>query len=110
MVMCRYNTLKHNKHGYVMQCNSCNHIQVAFATIILSLTVDQFYELIETADHLYNVHNLYLCRDEKLVQVPTAARSVAMIFTLNELKEFIGLLIGGRNKLNKQKLFVFNEN
>lgn len=110
--MCNHTVLKNNSYGYVVQCESesCNYIQLAFGTFILSLTVDQFTELIEIAEALYRCHKLYPFPDQKAIQVPTVCRAVTMIFTVNELKNFINLLIEGGNQLQYKKLFVFNEN
>jgi hypothetical protein len=83
---------------------------VAFGTFILSLTNDQFFELMETTDCIYNYHRNDPFPDQKTIRIATAARSVTMVFSVNELKDFISLLIEGRNKLQYKKLFVFNEN
>lgn len=108
--MCNYKTLNANQYGYVVQCNGCNHIEVAFATVILSLTEDQFYGLIDTADSLYCQHNLHPFRDQKVIKLATDARTVTMALSVNELKDFLNLLIAGRNKLQYRQLFVFNDN
>jgi len=108
--MCNFNTLKYNDYGYVMQCNDCNHLQVAFGTVILSLTPDQFHELIETAEQHYMHHNPYPFREEKIIRMPTPARSVMMVFSLHELKELLNLLVAGRDKLQYRQLFILNQN
>jgi hypothetical protein len=110
MTMCSYKILNNNRYGYVVQCNGCNHIQVAFATVILSLTETQFYELIETVDNFYSCHNLYPFRNQKMIQLPAGDKAVTLVFSVNELKDFLYLLVEGRNKLQYQQLFVFNEN
>jgi hypothetical protein len=108
--MCSYKILQNNEHGYVVQCDSCNHIQVAFATVVLSLTTDQFYELIQKANQLYEYYGFHSFPDQKIIHIPTVISTVSMIFSLNELRNFRHLLIEGRNKLQHKQLFVFNEN
>lgn len=108
--MCNYKTLNANKHGYIVQCNSCNHIQITFGSGILTLSVAQFYKLIDTVDALYIAHNLYPFPDQKAIKIPTDSKSVVMIFSVNELKELLYLLIGSRNSIQHLQLFVFNEN
>lgn len=108
--MCSFDTLKKSHHGYVVKCKSCDHIQIAFGTMILSFNRSQFIEFIAKLDGQYKVHELYEDRSTKLVHVPTAAQGVAMVFSLNELEVFLNLLIDGRNALRHKDLFVFNEN
>lgn len=108
--MCHHTILKSNSHGYVVQCDSCRHIQVAFGTCILSLTADQFDELIDTAQAMYLCHQHSPFPEQKMIQVPTSCRTVTMVFSVYELKNFIGLLTEGRKKLQYKKLFVFHEN
>ena len=108
--MCSYKTLKNNQHGYVIQCNECDQIQVAFSTVILSLSTSEFYELIKTASELHDHYQMHPCRDQKIIQLPTATRSVTMVFNYDELKTLLHLMMEGRNKLQFRQLFVFNEN
>ena len=108
--MCSYKTLKNNNYGYVLQCNECKHIQVAFSTVVLSFTLTEFYEVIQTVNGLYEHYNLHPCRDQKIIHLPTANKAVTMVFTITEVRELLHLLIEGRNKLQYKQLFVFNEN
>lgn len=108
--MCAYKTLCNTKDGYVIQCNGCDHIQVAFGTTCQTFTQDQFYEHIRTVDECYNIHNLNAFKDQKCITIPTVARSMSLVYSVNELKKLLQLLINGRNSLEHEKLFVFNEN
>jgi hypothetical protein len=47
--MCNYRTLVYNKNGYIIQCNSCDHLQLAFGTTVTSLYIELFHT---TADHI----------------------------------------------------------
>ena len=93
-----------------MRCPGCGHIQVAFASAILTFTRDQFYNFIEHADDLYRCHNLYAFPEEKIIRIPTPARNVTLAYSVNELKDLLHLLIEGRNKFEHTDLFAFNHN
>ncbi len=107
--MCKSKILKNSDAGYVMHCKSCDKVQVAFGTTIVSMTQPKFYEYIKLVDELYSIHNLYPYRNEKMVKIPTPAKEMLMIYTVNELNDLLHLLIEGRNKLEYEQLFVFSE-
>ena len=109
-IMCKSKILKTSDDGYVMHCKGCGQIQVAFGTTIISMTQSKFYEYIKAIDDLYSIHNLYPFKDEKLIKIPTPARGVIMVYSVNELKDLLHMLVEGRNKLEYNKLFVFSEN
>ncbi|GAA4460672.1 hypothetical protein GCM10023093_03710 [Nemorincola caseinilytica] len=108
--MCNYNTLKNCRHGYVVQCRNCDHIQVAFGTTILSLTRAQYYEYLAQVQEQYDEHHKIMPWDQKAIHLPTAAKGVAMIYTVSELHILLDMLKEGRKKLEYNDLFVFNEN
>jgi len=108
--MCNYRSVKNSDRGYVMRCSGCGHIQVAFASTILSFTRDQFYDFINMADELYKSHNMHPFPDEKIIRIPTPARAVTLAYSVNEMKDFLYLLIDGRNKFEHADLFSFNHN
>ena len=108
--MCAYKTLSNNEDGYVIQCEGCDHIQVAFGTTSMTFTQDQFYDHIKVVDESYNIHNLHAFRDQKCITIPTVARTLSLVYSVNELKKLLKLLIKGRNSLEHHKLYEFNEN
>ncbi|MBL7719111.1 MAG: hypothetical protein JNL72_09785 [Flavipsychrobacter sp.] len=108
--MCGYKTLHNNEDGYVVACHCCGHIQVAFGTTAMSFTREQFYDHIRLVDECYKVHCLTAFRDQKNVTIPTVARSLSLIYSVNELKRLLKLMINGRNKLEHDKLFRFHDN
>jgi hypothetical protein len=108
--MCKNKILKHTDEGFVMHCKHCGNIQVAFGTVVLSMMPEKFHKYIGVVDELYNIHNLYPFKDEKVIRIPTTARGVAMSYSVNELKELLHLMVQGRNKMEYDKLFVFSEN
>lgn len=108
--MCIYKKLHHNKNGYVVWCTVCRHFQVAFGSTILAYTEDQFYDFIRTVDEYYKTNRFYTCRAQKMVQIPTNARFVTLVYSLEELRKLLELLHQASDKLDKEKLFAFHNN
>ena len=108
--MCSYKTLKNNQHGYVIHCNDCNHIQVAFGTFVLSVTIEEFDGMVRSATDMHTRYRRHPGNDRKIIHMPTIAKSIVMVFTISELRTFLNLIIEGHRKLQYNQLFVFNEN
>jgi hypothetical protein len=108
--MCSYKTLHHSADGYVIKCNCCNKLQVAFGTTCMSYTEEQYRDYISLVDKYIENNKTAGCRDQKAITLPTVARSISLVYSLNELEKLRSLLIDGRNKLEHEKLFVFNDN
>ena len=108
--MCVYKKLHHNENGYVVRCNVCQHFHVAFGSTVLAHTEDQFYDFIRTVDEYYEINRFYSCRAQKVVQIPTIARSITLVYSLEELRKLSELLHQASDKLDKEKLFAFHNN
>jgi hypothetical protein len=108
--MCRYNTLHKSTHGYVIKCNECTNIQVAFGTTALTLSLKQFNDFIGIVDDLLVTHQSYDFPDQMTIVIPTLSRSVSMICSVNELGNLKQLLMKGKKSLEMAKLFIFYEN
>ncbi len=108
--MCSYNTLKSSADGYVVQCRRCNHIQVGFGTIVVSFTITQFQDFIMVVEEHFLHYRHTAAPDHKLITIPTTAKSVAMVFTLNELAKLRMLLADGQQQLAYNQLLQLCEN
>lgn len=108
--MCCYKTLHKNEHGYVIRCDGCHRLQLGYGTVILSFTDEEYYDFLTLVGAQYENNKDAMFRDQKAIQIPTAARSVTLIFTVNELSRLFHLLIQGRNSTEHEKLFAYNEN
>lgn len=108
--MCNYKTLFKNEHGYVVKCNHCLQLHVAFGTTLLAFSEDQFFEFSKMVTESYNTYQFVCCRKEKRVQLPTAIGSVMLVFSINELDQFRDLLQNGGEVLRHDQLFQFNNN
>lgn len=105
-----YKTLESNEHGYVMQCNRCMHIHVAFGNTILAFTYDQLIHFYCTVRAACKENKHTCCRDTKSIQIPTAASSLMLVYSINELEHFYSLLNRAIKKLDDEKLFIFSHN
>jgi len=108
--MCVYKKIYHNENGYVVRCGACRHFHIAFGSTVMAHTCDQFYDFIRTIDEHYNANRFCSCRAQKLVQIPTGLRSMTLVYSLEELRKLSELLHRASDRLDKEKLFVFNNN
>lgn len=108
--MCNYTTLVNSGQGYVIKCNNCDHIQVAFGTSVISFTRTEFLDYVSLVDDRYGCYSGCTRRDEKVVNVPTPVRNVATVLTVRELCSLRYLLTEGSRKLKQAELFTFSEN
>jgi len=107
--MCQ-KTLAKSSQGYVIKCGNCPNLHVAFGTVLLSLSADQFCAFSKTLARCYDVHKCRDNREEKCIQVPTELSSLMLVFTLNELADFQTLLQSAYEALRRERLLEFNLN
>jgi hypothetical protein len=87
--MCQTKILHHSEKGFVLKCLSCNHYQVAFGTIAMRLSEDEFEELIRFVDS-FIVHDKS-CKI-KNIYIPLPADTVCLLinsYELHQLQEVI---------------------
>ncbi len=108
--MCQYKTLEKSKDGYVVRCNKCRHLHVAFGSNVLSFSEDQFFEFVNTVDGYFEDNKHSAHRDMKTIQIPTVARSIMLLYSLDELDTFSTLLHQAKKQLEQEKLTCFYEN
>ena len=108
--MCHYKTLHHCSDGYVLRCEHCKYLHIGFGTTVLAFTTDQFYEFGEAVEEQYERH----CNDReqhrKHIYIPTALKSVTLIYSPDDLERLSVLLEKAKEKLSLEKLFVFHDN
>lgn len=108
--MCCYKTLGRNEHGYVTRCNNCRHIHVAFGNTLLAFTYDQFTSFRQAVVSQYETNKYCYPKESKSIQIPTAIRSIILVYSLNELEQFIPLLNEAIKEIGNEQLFVFSKN
>jgi len=108
--MCSFKMIYNDSNGYVVKCNNCRHYHVGFGTNVFAFTYDQFQSFASTVDEYYEAYRFCDTPDSKIVQIPTIARSIMLLYSVNELRILSSLLHQTKEKLSKEKLFVFNHN
>lgn len=108
--MCRYKTLHHAESGYVVRCERCGNFHVGFGTTVLAMTMEQLEAFSKTVDEQYSWHNDHPDRSHKMVLIPTADRSVSLVYSVNDLKQLSALLRKAFDRIAIEKLFVFHDN
>ncbi len=107
--MCNYKVLHNNQNGYVILCCECSHIQLAFGNISLALTEKQFQSFQET---VYEQNRIYFSepfRDQKVIHLPTCAKSITMVFSPDELEALTEILGHAQHSLGILNLLVLDE-
>lgn len=108
--MCSFKILHHSESGYVIRCQQCQHIHVAFGSTVMAFTLEEFYGFKKTVEE-YNFHYSNLPgNNRKQIQLPTANRSISLLYSRNELEKLSSLLDHAIECLCKEKLFTFHEN
>ncbi len=108
--MCCYKTLHKNEEGYVVFCKSCESLHVGFGNVVLTKSIEEFYSFGARIDAYYREHQRDLYPDMKTISVNTSTRTITMVYSPNDLKKLNDILNKAKEKLNLEKLFVFNEN
>lgn len=87
--MCQSKILHHSEKGFIVKCLSCNHYQVAFGTVAMRLSENEFDELIKiVASHV--VHDK-MCRI-KNIYIPLPSNSICLLINSSELSDLQEIL------------------
>ncbi len=89
---CTYRVLHHNAEGYIVRCNQCNSISVGYGTTSIAFTEEQFYEFKSLVSDYYEAFKHTSNRNMKQVEIATAARSIKLLFSVNELANISELM------------------
>ncbi|MES2396088.1 MAG: DUF6686 family protein [Bacteroidota bacterium] len=108
--MCDHKILDHSEHGYVIRCEKCKHLQIAFGTIAISLTEKQLYEFMQAIKEYFETYKYYECRTEKIIRIPTVNQSILLVYSLNELETLIHIIEKAHMSLEIEKLLATDEN
>lgn len=104
--MCNYDILFHNQHGYIVKCRECEHLKLAFGTAALTFNEEEFYDFKHIADSYFHLHKDAACRTQKQIQIPTAHKAVALVYTLDELENLTEILEEAHINLEVQRLLA----
>lgn len=108
--MCSYNNLVHSPNGYVIRCEKCQNLHVGFGTTVLAFSNQDFFEFYHTINEQIEEYRNITCTTSKQITIPTALRSISLVYSYNELEQLNILLQAAKEKLKKEALFNFNYN
>lgn len=107
--MCSYNTLHLNDDGCVVMCNGCTGLQVAFGTIAMALSRNEFMDLCEIVNAEKNEWKDNGFPASKSIYIPTKCRSLSLVFSYREIVKLHALLANASLILKAQELLEENE-
>lgn len=90
--MCSYKVLFHKSSGYVVKCNSCSHYQVAYGTMVFTISTENMRLMFNQVSNL-NAQKSHTqeSRNERF-QVKMPSDSVIMALNSRELKQYFNML------------------
>ncbi len=91
--MCAFESLYHHPDlGYVLRCRDCNHLQLAFGNIVLTLQESDFPSFTAWLKEMEEDNG---DREDVLVKnilLPTPCEGLRLMFSLAELRKLNGML------------------
>jgi hypothetical protein len=103
--MCSYQTLFHSdKVGYVVCCNHCQQIQVAFGTVIINLALEDYASFHETVLRLKETYPLSDNPYLKKISVTTPFAGLMLYLTEGELSDLSEMLEHADTELKSAQL------
>ncbi|MES2851215.1 MAG: DUF6686 family protein [Bacteroidota bacterium] len=90
--MCEFQSLYFGDDGYVVRCNKCGHYQVAFASSMLNLTVEDFKKIRSVVKQKNDQPDHYNNPTAKAIVVPTPSKGIYMLLTKNETTRLYEIL------------------
>ncbi|HRO48439.1 DUF6686 family protein [Agriterribacter sp.] len=82
--MCGFQYLYNGEDGYVVRCKQCGHYQLAFASVMLTLTENEFRLFGELVKYKCEGADDALTEYSKSVVLRTPAEGVFILLTKNE--------------------------
>lgn len=86
---CQFDIMAHNENGYVVYCNECSHYQLAFGTMVMTVSAEQFQKF----------HGqLVLAKEEsandpfphqKTIRMPVGATHIRMALSPGEAEQLL---------------------
>lgn len=91
--MCNFKVLEYNPTGYVMRCQDCGHLQMAFGNVVLNLVEEDFWSFKELISINAEKNNTADNSPETTcIYIDTPCRNMKLLFSLNEIKNVAKLL------------------
>ena len=92
--MCSYKTLAHTEDGYIILCNGCTSVQLAFGTTAVKFDQETFHVFIDQIKSLYEFNACNEVCKQKRIHIDVYSDTSMMlvnIIELNKLKHLVEL-------------------
>ncbi len=103
--MCAFESLYHQTDtGYVLRCSACNHLQVAFGNIVLTLREKDYPAFVSWLREIEEEHADEEDHLLKNIVLPTPCEGMRMMFSLTELQKLNGMLDEADSELQSRRM------
>lgn len=99
----RHNVLHQCENGYVIQCDSCKNLHIAFGNISFDQTEGNFMSFIQFIEG-YCQHYQNIKPSCRSIQIPTPYQGFRFLFTVQELEQLNELLQKAKLVMQAEKL------
>jgi hypothetical protein len=87
--MCSYQTLFHDDNsGYVVRCIECEHIQIGFGNLMLTINVDEFNSFRYRLKKIMDEQSPAQKETVRCIVIPTPCEGIKLLLSLRELRDF----------------------
>ncbi|MFC0774172.1 DUF6686 family protein [Terrimonas alba] len=91
--VCCYKALYHDDViGYVVRCYECEHIQIGFGNLMLTINTNAFNSFRNLLKRIMHEHSAIEKETIRCIAVPTPCEGIKLLLSLRELKEFDNML------------------
>lgn len=111
--MCTYQTLYHsNKSGYIIRCEDCEKIQVAYSNLVMTFERNDFDSFRSLIAKIKNGrHPMSGSPAVRSIMIPSPCQGIQLLLSYNELTEFSTMLEEADNELQSLELIkLFDDN
>ena len=104
--MCSYQTLFYDdESGYVVLCQGCNSIQVAFGNILLTWNRPDFYDFYHFIKRMFQETPIDVAAiNKKTLAIPVPCEGVRILVSTRELQQLHHMLDMAETELQSQQL------
>ncbi|MCO5234888.1 MAG: hypothetical protein M9933_01365 [Chitinophagaceae bacterium] len=109
--MCRFQYLYNGEDGYVVRCHYCGNYQLAFASIMLTLTKNEYRSFCDLVEYKCDsAYETAASETSKCVVLPTPAPGTFILLTRDEAAR-LGTMLEEADNENKALMLMnlFNE-
>lgn len=102
--MCQFKNCYAGSNGYIVRCEDCQHLQVAFGTTVLTLNEYDFLAFMGIVAYKKANHIPVYAPDMRSIVLPTPSSTVHLIFSERELNDLHTMLQEADNEIKAQQL------